>query len=118
MTVQTPKTKETSQAKTEAPLAIDFDAAEFMHFLEGTDWTDEEKSEYLALIWNIVCDFVAMGFDVHPVQQAKKTCGQVSEAADIPTPAPEDEVHSKGNPILQEFGNALDKKREKEGVET
>lgn len=55
---------------------VSFDAAEFMHFLADTDWSDEQKAEYISLVWNIVCEFVALGFDVHPLQQAQENCGQ------------------------------------------
>jgi len=60
-----------------APLSLEFDAAEFAHFLHQTDWSDEQKAEYIALVWNIVCEFVALGWGVHPVQQARDTCGKL-----------------------------------------
>lgn len=59
--------------------AISFDAAAFMHFLAETDWIDEEKAEYITIVWDIVCQFVALGFDVHPFQQAQKPCGELAE---------------------------------------
>ncbi len=47
-----------------------FDPSEFMHFLDGTDMTEEAKREYLEFVWQIVSEFAAIGFGVHPVQQA------------------------------------------------
>lgn len=57
-------------------LSFAFDLDEFMHFLDEADWSEDEKIEYLTLVWNIVCEFVALGFDMHPVQQAEKACGK------------------------------------------
>ncbi|WP_420722469.1 hypothetical protein [Hwanghaeella sp. LZ110] len=59
--------------------AMEFDPAEFYHFLGETDWPDDKKAEYITLIWTIVCEFVALGFDVHPVQQARNACGKQPE---------------------------------------
>lgn len=61
------------------PPVLDFDASEFAHFLDDTGWSDEQKAEYITLVWNIVCEFVALGFNVHPVQQAKEPCGKLPE---------------------------------------
>lgn len=62
------------------PLSIEFDAAEFVHFLNEADWSDEQKAEYVTLVWNIVCEFVALGWGVHPVQLARKGCGKLADA--------------------------------------
>lgn len=65
---------DTSEASDTPYARIDFD--EFMHFLDGSGWSEGEKIAYLQKCWEIVVQFAAIGFDVHPVQQA---CGQVSE---------------------------------------
>ena len=49
--------------------ALTFDAQEFCHFLADTDWTDEQKREFIEVLWQIVVGFVDLGFDLHPVQQ-------------------------------------------------
>lgn len=79
MTARTPKTNETKQAKTEAPLAIDFDAREFFQFVDETDWSDEQKIEYITLVWDIVFDLVMGGVTVNAPDHAKTVCGQLSE---------------------------------------
>lgn len=61
-------------------LSLEFDPSTFMHFLDGADWSEEEKAEYLAIVWEIVCEFVALGFNVHPLQQAQKACGKLPES--------------------------------------
>jgi len=83
--------------------SVEFDPVEFLHFLEGTDWTDEQKIEYTALIWNIVCEFVAMGFGIHPVQQAQEPCGK-TKASGVLTPIDElDMVKSPHSEIIKKF---------------
>lgn len=62
-----------------APLSLEFDAAEFAHFLVETGWSDEQKAEYVTEIWIIMCQFAALGWGVHPVQQAQDTCGEIAE---------------------------------------
>lgn len=59
-------------------LAIQFDAQEFAHFLDESDLTHEQKLEYIQTVWQIVLQFIDMGFGIHPLQQA---CGQIDEAA-------------------------------------
>ena len=79
MTVETPKTDETQKAKTETPFAIDFDANEFMHFLEGTDWSDEQKAEYITLVWDIVFDLVMCGVSIKVPDAPQNACGKLSK---------------------------------------
>lgn len=47
-----------------------FDPNEYLHHLDGLDMTEEKKLEYVELIWNIMSEFVAYGWGVHPIQQA------------------------------------------------
>lgn len=49
--------------------ALAFDANEFCHFLEDSDWTESQKLEFIEALWQIVLSFVDLGFDLHPVQQ-------------------------------------------------
>ncbi len=56
-------------------LEIDYDL--YMKMLEESDWTDEQKREFIETIWSIVVSFVDLGFGIHPVQQAQSECVQV-----------------------------------------
>ena len=49
---------------------IHIDIAEFEQYLADCQGTDEEKREYLHVIYNIVCEFVTLGWGIHPIQQA------------------------------------------------
>jgi len=64
------KAKEEANTDT---LRIGFDFERYAHFLEDADLNEEQKRELLATLWNIMSEFVMLGFGVHPIQQA---CGK------------------------------------------
>ncbi|MBP5859135.1 hypothetical protein KAJ83_19135 [Marivibrio halodurans] len=43
---------------------------EFLHFLDGTDMTEDEKLEYIECVQRVISEFVALGWGTHPIQQA------------------------------------------------
>jgi hypothetical protein len=61
------------------PPALSVDIKEFTRFLDGTDWTEDQKAEYLRTLWGVMVEFAMLGFGFHPVQQAEKTCGKFPE---------------------------------------
>ena len=77
-------TKENKKPKS---LKVEFDYARYAHHLDGEDMSEDEKRECLGALWDILSEFVQLGFDVHPVQQAGAacTCGKVTQ--DLPKPA-------------------------------
>ena len=48
-------------------LTIDY--ALYEHLLETSDLSDQQKREFLDTLWNIIVNFVDLGFGVHPLQQ-------------------------------------------------
>lgn len=60
--------------KTENSVTVDYDL--YAHYLEDADLSDEQKREFLQALWTIICEFVALGFGVHPLQQAQSPCGK------------------------------------------
>ena len=88
---QKDKTKRTQQLTTDGSKArmssstIEVDLEEFLHFLDDSHLSDEEKMECLEIHWRIICDLMSLGFGIHPVQQAKKACGQDVEMPTQPT---------------------------------
>jgi hypothetical protein len=78
------------------PLALQFDAHEFAHFLDESDLTHDQKLEYIRTIWSIVLQFIDMGFGIHPLQQA---CGQFSDA-DILCGDPDSDALKSLHPTL------------------
>lgn len=49
--------------------ALQFDAREYLHFVEDSDLTEGQALELLEAIWSVMVAFVDLGFGVHPVQQ-------------------------------------------------
>lgn len=62
------------QSSIKPVLTVDYEL--YAHFLEDSDASEEEKREFVQTLWNIVVEFVSLGFGVHPLQQAQNTCGQ------------------------------------------
>lgn len=48
--------------------ALKFDAARYQRFLDDTDWTDAQKQEFTAAVWEIVVGFVDLGFGLNLIQ--------------------------------------------------
>lgn len=57
-----------------------FDAEEFREFIDKIDATEEEKIEYLQLLWKIAITFVDISFGVDSTQQI------VASRAEIDSP--------------------------------
>lgn len=72
--------------------ALTIDYALYDKYLEESDLSEEERREFLDAMWSIIVDFVALGFEVHPAQQARKTCGQLPESRRNPPESGSDRV--------------------------
>lgn len=62
-------------------LSIDLDY--YQRFLDDTNLTEEQKQELLQTLWQIVCEFVQMGFNINPVGQVQ--CGSREGETHLPT---------------------------------
>lgn len=60
------------------PNALQVDVTRYQAYLDAPELSPEEREEIIKALWTIISGFVALGFDVHPVQQA---CGEVEEPA-------------------------------------
>ena len=99
--------------------ALSFDAAEFAQYLNDTGWTEDQKAEYLVIIWAIVCEFVALGFNIHPIQQAIESGGKPRDSAVSAQLEPEDMVELSHHVLSEDFIrlNGLEAGAGGEGVE-
>lgn len=73
-------------------LDIDWDL--YGTYLADADMTDDQKRDFIQMLWNIMVAFADLGFRAHPVQQAiplatsgaiSGDCGQNQELADFIT---------------------------------
>ena len=71
--------------------AITVDYERYAHFLENSDLTKEQRRKLIQTLWNIVVEFVSLGFGVHPLQQAKNGCGKLNKnPSKLPLTAPDE----------------------------
>lgn len=54
----------------------------YQHYLDNADLTEEQKQELLQTLWSIICEFVMLGFNVHPVQQILQRGSEISSQPD------------------------------------
>jgi len=95
-----------------SPPVITVDYKLYAHYLENSGLTAEEKREFLQTIWNIVCEFVSLGFGVHPVQQAQFSCGKQEEITELPDSGSSNNVKYAGDPLIKSFADAVGEKTE------
>lgn len=86
--------------------AVTLDYKLYEHFLEDTALSEDQKREFLAALWSIICEFVAMGFEVHPVQQAQIACGKLDENRTNPPVLAVNEVNCEGSILATDFKKA------------
>ena len=68
MSSKDPKLRNKLEGLSNRPsLTIDYDL--YQHYLDDSDLTDEQKREFLDVLWSIIVSFVDLGFGVHPLQQ-------------------------------------------------
>ena len=88
------------------PAAITVDYEAYAHFLDGSELSEDQKRAFLQALWALVCEFVALGFDVHPVQQAQDACEQLPRNRTNPPYSDADAVGCRGSFLPTEFSNA------------
>lgn len=77
-----PDTKTLPTYQQSSPPVITVDLVKYVHHLDGLDLTPDQQAELLQTLSNIAWSFIALGFNVHPVQQVDKACGKGSENTD------------------------------------
>lgn len=92
--------------RTSEPPVVFVDYERYAHLLDDSDASDEEKRAFLQALWEIVCQFVALGYGVHPVQQAQETCGKLPENQTIQTLSGASAVELKDQTQHNHFNDA------------
>ncbi len=87
---------------------VTFDYDLYARYLEDADLTEEQKHEFLQTLWNIIVDFVSLGFGVHPVQQAQNTCGKLPESRINQPDSAVNAVNCKGKFQCKKFNDAAE----------
>jgi len=101
------RTTLTPTDKKSARPVVTVDYERYAHFLEDSDFSEEQKQEFLQAIWQIVVEFVSLGFGVHPLQQVGKNCGKGEKFSLKPALTNADTVYLDQS-ILKKFIDASD----------
>ena len=102
-------TPQAGTTRTDRPV-ITVDYEKYAHFLEHADLNEDQKREFVQTLWNIIVEFVSLGFGVHPLQQAHEACGQIDETREKPPISGPDEVKSKADILTKNFSGVVDPK--------
>jgi hypothetical protein len=85
---------------------ITFDYSLYDHYLDDTDLSDAQKREFLETMWNLIVELMSLGFDVHPVQQARDACGKLPECLSNPPISKPGAVQSDNQFLTENFSDA------------
>ncbi|MEQ9489558.1 MAG: hypothetical protein RIM72_11260 [Alphaproteobacteria bacterium] len=102
-------------------VTVDYEFYE--RFLEDTNLTEEQKREFLQHLWNLICEFVSLGWGVHPLQQAQEgteNCGKSAESKTDSANADADALHCLDSIFIEKFSAATEPEEDRsgEGVQT
>lgn len=65
---------------------LQVDYARYEAYLADADMSESEKREFLDALWEIICNFVSLGYGVHPIQEAQKDREGNKKNISSPTP--------------------------------
>lgn len=104
---------------------ITVDYERYAHFLEDADLSEEQKLEFLQALWNVIVEFVSLGFGVHPLQRIEGLveefgCGQIAEKPAAKTTPLQDKLKYSDKAISRKFERAAGpgSQEARQGVET
>lgn len=78
-----PSVETQADADPAPPKALLLDVKRYEAYLANSDLSDQDREEFLQALWSIVVEFVALGWGVHPLQQAQDCCGQTPKSAPV-----------------------------------
>lgn len=104
MTRRTKHHDNSETAKNPSIITLDYDL--YAHYLADTDLSEDQKQEFLETLWSIVCEFVALGFEVHPAQQAKNACGELPIQLANPSDSKADAIELNNRFLQSDFDDA------------
>lgn len=61
---------------------LELDFEKYEPLLADETIPDAQKRELIETLWSIITQFVALGFELHPIQIAQQACGQHANTSD------------------------------------
>jgi len=97
---------------------ITVDYEKYAPLLDDPDLSEDQKREFLQALWNIITNFVDLGFGVHPVQlacgESKNSCGESAKNHAGNTIEPKSALQSKDTHITERSSNHRANRTEEE----
>jgi len=109
-----------SKPEEQAPLEITIDYEKYLHHLNDSEATDEEKIAYIKMLAEILVNFVDLGFGINPVQQAQSSCGKAKEKPSKSALTAPDALYLHHQQLNENFEDAavLETERREEGIQS
>lgn len=85
---------------------IELDLQKYEALLDDENLSEVEKRELVQTLWNVIVEFVSLGFGVHPLQQATPACGQVQNHAPKRPMEPTSEIYLDHTLVGEDFWKA------------
>lgn len=99
----------TDKPNSPAKRVVEIDTAKYQSYLNDPSLDEATKQEIVEAIWSIIVNFVDLGFEVHPLQEAQgpEPCGKLTQGLDAK--AGKDSNESKPvHALTNEFERASD----------
>lgn len=91
-----------------SPPVITFDYDLYAHYMDDEDLTEGEKREFMRSLWNLIVEFMSLGFEIHPLQQALEACGKLSKSRTNLPNSGVDAVELEGSFLSDKFEEAAE----------
>lgn len=100
------------------PKTLTLDVEQYQHYLDECDMSETEKQEFTETMWHLVCEFIQLGFKIHPLQQGGSTFGKLPETGEHATLLKPDIIESDGKILTNHFKEQTEPETvsEEEGV--
>jgi len=86
--------------KTSPAQSVCVDLAKYRALLDDPALSDADKDAAIVALWNILVNFVDLGFGIHPVQEA---CGKLEESVVHAAKLDSDGLESPSDPLHGDF---------------
>ncbi len=90
-------------------LTLTLDMEKYLSQIDDWDITETQKQEFIETLWGLLVSFAELGFEISPVEQALKACGQVGENSRKAALTAPDAVCLNDQKLLNKFSRGTEK---------
>ncbi len=92
---------DTNTSQPQKPLTLRLDMEKYLGQIDDWGYSEFQGQEFVAALWELLRTFAEIGFQMHPVQQAKNTCGKLSKKSANAALSRPNALYSKGRKSKQ-----------------